>query len=418
MRRVSAAAALVALFGVGVWLAARSDPSSRPTAGRPSLAFGLLEGNPFLLQPGAVPAAFVASRDRITALRPRYVRVLIDWEKLQPARDIPPSLRVAADGCSRGVGPCAPHDGAADVLRALAQRQADDPGFWEPVVVIYGTPVWAAGAGAAPDGTGGCAVGSRARAPDLDAYRALVVAVREQAAALGVRLRWWAPWNEPNHPAFLGPQRDLCSPESPTRAADAYAQIVRAWRSARAPGDRLLLGELAGYDTPRAQATSVDEFIAALPRDVVCGSDLWAQHIYVRQGEVERELLDGDEPSLAGDPRADGRPALLQAILAALDARGCRQTHRMWLTETGVGGPRPGRDRSTDVVALSQACGALARAVRQWQRLDRVDVAIQYSVRDDPAFPVGLFAADLRQVYPAYRVWQALSRGGGGCPGP
>ena len=64
-----------------------------------------------------------------------------------------------------------------------------------------------------------------------------------------------------------------------------------------------------------------------------------------------------------------------------------------------------GRDRPTDDVSLTRACEAMATALAAWRRAPRVDVALQYSFREDPAFPVGLADASLTRLYAPYRAW-------------
>jgi hypothetical protein len=418
-----AAALLVAgvLAGCG-----GSGDDFRPGPEPPSLEIGVLEGNPHLLAPGAVPAEFAPSRDRLAELRPRYVRVLIDWEKIQPQPDAAPRFDVPSDGCMRGVPPCAPHSGVRDVLRALAARRAAGERGWEPVVVIYGTPAWAVRQPAAETPRGDeCGLSSRAREPDPAAYTALIRALRAEARADGAPLRWWAPWNEPNHPAFLAPQRARCDDASPSTSAARYARIVDALRAVQEPGERILLGDTAGYDAPRPSASSVTEFIDGLPRRTVCSSAVWAQHVYVAQpGGPDGAAEQGGAP-LAGDADAAGSPALLRAVRAALDRHSCPNRHHLWLTETGVGGPRPGRDRPTDRASLRRACRAMAAALESWRRDPRVDVAFQYSFREDPAFPVGLADAQVNRVYAPYAAWRAAAVAPAGldqaveaCPSP
>lgn len=402
MRGALAALLLAVVVAVG-GCGAEVDPTPVPV--RAPLATGITEGNPALLAPGAVPAAFAPWRDQLAALRPRYVRILVDWEKVQPQPGAPPRFDLPGDGCMRGTPPCAPNLGIRDLLRALAARRATGQPGWEPVVVLYGTPEWAARRPVAPvvPGDGDCGVSSRAREPDPVAYRALVEALRAEAREDGAPVRWWAPWNEPNHPAFLAPQRERCAADSPSRAAEAYARIVRAFRAVRQPGERILLGETAGYDEPRASASSVAEFITGLPRDVVCASSSWAQHVYV--AEPGTDAADRSGAPLAGDADAAGSPTLLAAVFAALDRRRCPVRHRMWLTETGVGGPRPGRDRPTGDAALRRQCQAMVAALTRWRRDPRIAAALQYSFREDPAFPVGLADAGLTRRYAPYAAW-------------
>jgi hypothetical protein len=200
--------------------------------------------------------------------------------------------------------------------------------------------------------------------------------------------------------------------------------VVDAFRAVREPGERILLGELAGYDAPRPSASAVTEFIDGLPRDTVCSSAVWAQHVYVAEpGDPEPQAqVEGEKGSpkadapLAGDADAAGSPGLLRAVMDALDRHRCGARHHVWLTETGVGGPRPGRERPTDTASLDRACRAMADALAAWRRDPRVDVAFQYSFREDPAFPVGLADAGLRQVYAPYAAWRAAGRGEAASP--
>lgn len=346
-----------------------SRPPSPP--GRPGLALGITEGNPFLIRPGRVPPAFAPWRDKVAALHPRSLRILVDWSQVQPAPGAPPQWDNPETGCVRTVGPCAPFNGIRDELRAASAAGI------VPVFVLYGTPSWAATAPAA-----GCLPrGSTAfsRPPDVAAYQRLVGSLLALVRAEGVRLAYWSPWNEPNHPAFLAPQRAACDPASPPLAPAIYAQLAQAMRVVLAggPGQRMLAGELAGYDRPRAEAAGAAEFASALPAAVVCHAAAWAQHGYVRT-----------HGRLAADPAAAGT---LQAVEAALDAKGCDDPPPVWITETGIGGDR--------------GCPAMATSLAAWRQDPRVAAAFQYTFRDDPAFPVGLADAGLTRVHPSYAAW-------------
>ena len=48
---------------------------------------------------------------------------------------------------------------------------------------------------------------------------------------------------------------------------------------------------------------------------------------------------------------------------------------------------------------------ALAAQLKRWTADPRVQAILQYTFRDDPAFPVGLLSADLAHVRADYRLW-------------
>src|SRR4051794_22178906 len=383
-----AAVAALALAGCGA-ADQPPTPTPAPPPAPPGLVLGVTEGNPYLIRPGAVPRPFARWRDLLTELHPRYLRLLVIWSQLQSRRDRPPDWAKPADGCLRDREPCAIFAGMRDQLRA-----AHAAGL-EVVVDIFSTPPWAAGprAGCERPGTP-----PTARMPDLDAYRALVRSLLEEARAEGVPLRWWSAWNEPNHPVFLNPQRGRCDSAAPTLAAEHYAQLVRALKSEldAFPGEqRIVLGETAALDEPRPTATGAAEFAAALPRDVVCSAAVWAQHAYV-----------GVDSDLAGDAPAG---TVVREVEEALAARGCPgDAPRVWITETGVpaGGGRAGSR-------------ALAGALRRWPAAPRVDAAFQYTFREDTAFRVGLADITLAELRPAYAAWRGAADGAipdpGGC---
>ncbi|MEA2178153.1 MAG: hypothetical protein QOG77_1450 [Solirubrobacteraceae bacterium] len=359
--------------------------------------------NPALVGTAAAPPAFTAARERVAALKPTYYRLMVDWRRLQPTAGGPPNWDSPSDGCIRGQPPCVESAGIRAILRALRERQQADGG-WQIVVTFYGTPDWALRGGVPGCGTD--------RRPNLDAYRTLVRSFRELVAQEGVEVHLWSPWNEPNHPEFLGPQRASCSAEAEPLTPTEYANIAYAMQAELGAGDRLVLGELAGYDRKRARAVAAPEFAAALPAPLVCASDIWAQHAYVRPADVATGQAGEDEPSLAGDPDAAGDPSLLRDVIAALDAKGCERKHRLWITETGVGGPRTGENRPSDDETDRQSCEAMDNALRYWAQDTRVDAAFQYTFREDSSFPVGLADTALDRLYRSYEAWQAWSTPG------
>ena len=309
------------------------DARERP---RP-LVTGLTERNANLLWSRAakpeLPEGFGPWRDRVEALRPDYYRLMVDWSQVQPTRRQIPQFDKPDDGCLRGAPPCGQFAGMRDVLRAVRSQQ-EAHGGWEVVVTIYGVPGWAA------IEAGGCERAQetpRSRpitARGLRGYRALVRDLLRLGEEEGVDLRWWSPWNEPNQPFFVSPQRPRCDAQAPSRAIGVYTRLVRAVRAElrRAGGDRrLVLGEMAGVNQPSPLVTGVKELVEGLPEDVACSGAAWAQHQYAERG-VE-----------AGLEGAVGQ------LRRALNRRACTRDKPIWVTETGVGGTRVGAARTRRV---------------------------------------------------------------------
>jgi hypothetical protein len=379
-----------------------------PADAASSPAFGLTEDNADLLwsPAGAAPsggAQFEPARERLTALHPSYVRLLVDWAALQPDAASPAALATPVDGCARSIAPCGEYRGIAAELAAIASQQrtarAEGRADFQVVLDLFGVPGWAARAPEGCEAAGSQPFSRPISAAGLAGYRRLIHALLALGAREGVRLGWWSPWNEPNSPRFLGPQRASCTTRSPSLAPAVYAQLAQAMAdelSADGAGDRLLLGELAAYPTDSVHRTSVASFVAGLPASVLCLSGVWSIHAYAGYGP--------GEPGAAGtDPVA--------VLERALDARGeCGREASVWVTETGAGAPHPGRPRASDQADEREGCLALARAVIGWSRDARVGAIFQYTFREDTAFPVGLLSADLAHVYPAYDLWHSFTR--------
>ncbi|MCW3013011.1 MAG: hypothetical protein JWO02_103 [Solirubrobacterales bacterium] len=358
----------------------------------PQLSIGVDEQNPWLFQPGAVPEGFAPWRDRVAALRPVRYRMFVDWSGLQPDPARPADLAQPNNGCMRGLPPCGAYAGIRDRLRAIAARQKADGGGWEVMVVLYGAPEWAARP------AGGCervGTGPRAR-PYNDAglagYRTLIRDLLALGRAEGVALRWWSPFNEPNHPAFISPQRQACSVTSPSLAPGVYTGIVRAAQAELAADvakHDLVLGEMAGYGSPSPRGTGIGEFVRALPDDVACAATVWSQHEYTQP--------DGAQPDAVGQ------------LERVLDERPCTRGKPIWVTETGVGGAHAGGPRSLQDASLAVQCAAQATLLERLDADPRVGAAVQFSLRDDPAYPVGFFDSRLTRAYPTLGLWQAWS---------
>lgn len=363
-----------------------ATPAPVPAAG-PGLAVGVTEPNPNLVAaPGqfAVPEPWAHWRDALGTIHPSFYRLVIDWASIQPTAAAPADLGTYNAGCMRALQPCLAWTGVRDQLRALASRQRE--GGWQGLAVITGTPDWAA---APPSGCERPSAKPHSRPPRADAlpaYQKLVTDVLAVAAQEGADLRFWSAWNEPNHPAFISPQRGECNRKSPTSSAAPYADMVRALQQALAGvgGDhRIVLGETAGLLDPGRYTTTVPEFIAALPQDVVCSTTVYSEHAYI----------GGPDPV---DPVAD-----------ALAARGCPNPFTIWITETGVG-PAPSEYSGARAIADEQeGCRDLHERLVQWWKDPRVTVAFQYTFRQDDRFPTGLVTTDLASARPALAEWTA-----------
>ena len=358
------------------------------------LAIGLTESNANLLlaAPAVVPAGFQAARAALSALHPAYVRFDVDWAAVQPNAATPPQFDTPSSGCARQTGPCATFAGLRDDLHALATQQRAGSGY-QPVIVIYDAPSWAAVAASGcrqpPSSSGADLISARG----LAGYRQLVLSLLALGRSEHVALNWWSPWDEPNQPLFISPQRASCAGDSPLLSPAIYTKLTRTLAvtlRAAGPDHQLVLGDLADFPKPRAHVGGIGEFIAALPQDVICATRVWAQHEYPK-------------PSAPG-----GVPGGVFALEQALDARGrCGLQARIWVTETGVGAPRLGQPRDTSAVELAAGCRLMGRVLASWDRDRRVDVAFQYSFREDPSFQVGLADAALTRLYPTYHLFQA-----------
>jgi hypothetical protein len=77
------------------------------------------------------------------------------------------------------------------------------------------------------------------------------------------------------------------------------------------------------------------------------------------------------------------------------------------VTETGAGALPPGKPRLPGAAPLRAGCRSLAALLERWYRDPRVAVAFEYTLRDDPRFPVGLSPPAGGPAYPTYALWQA-----------
>ena len=373
------------------------EPEPEPEGPAPEgrLATGLTERNASLLFADgarAVDAGLEPSRARVTRLRPAYYR-LVDrlGRSCSRRRGGPPTLARTDDGCLRGIAPCGAYAGVRDQLRAVASQQRAGRG-WEVVVrALRRARLGRRIRPAAASDRGSRPARGRSPPPACGATGGSSATWMRWRPPKGVALRWWAPWNEPNQPFFISPQRAACSTSSPALAPRVYARLVRAARAElrELGGQRdLVLGELAGFDGPRPLGAGIAEFVRALPRDVACAGAVWSQHAYAEPGAADRAGPVGQ-------------------LKRALARRACTRSVPIWVTETGVGGARSGDERDTSTRELRRGCRILDALLRRWYRDERVDAAFQYTYREDTVFPVGLADAGLTRLYPTFGLWRA-----------
>jgi hypothetical protein len=380
-------------------------PLPPPPSGRITPAFGITEGNAHLIAPGALdpaPRGFAWARAALWSLHPRYLRVDVDWSKLQPRLDRPPRLDAPQDGCTRGRPPCAPYHGLRDVFAAIVARRRAGSAV-EPVLNFYGAPAWAVGASGScqPPATppAARAVGPQA----LAEYRALIADVLALARGVGLEVRYLSPWNEPNNARFLSPQREVCDPgAAPTLAAGVYASLARTMRAVLRSDSQphaLVLGELAGASGSGRFSSTIGDFVSALPTDVVCSARVWSVHAYARHSRA-----------------APDQVAILER---ALDRRArCARGASIWVTETGAGAPQQGGPPQSTLLEQRAACRALGAMLDRWDRDPRVKAAFQYSFRQDPVFPVGLVGPALKRPFWTYSLWRVWNGPANGATDP
>ena len=317
-------------------------------------------------------------------MHPALYRLVVYWPSIQPKAGAPADLDQLNGGCVRDKGPCAGYLGVRDQLRALAARQSQGEG-WEGFVVITGTPEWAA---RPPSGCERPKIGPTNRMPRTDAlpaYRRLVRDILKAAKKEGATLRYWAPWNEPNHPYSSSPQRAApCGAAQPSISAPPYIEVARTLKQAleKAPGDQgYVLGEVAVMVRRLPITTTVNEFLDALPPKLMCGARAWTQHTYIGGEDVVDDV--------------DRR----------LKRKGCGDMP-IWMTETGAGAPRTATARTGGKAAELRGCRSVHRVLERWYRDPRITAAIQYTLREDDVFPTGLVTTDLTRAYPALKEWQ------------
>jgi len=355
---------------------AAGTPGARVVEGDGTLAIGITEPNPAFLT-GSDQPDFDRWQPALAAIRPTYYRLVVEWaDNVRPDGSF--DVAHPQGGCLRTLPPCAGWPGIRAQLAAVAAAQRAAPGHYRPMVVFTETPERFA---RPPGGCEQAGTEPRSRPPRADAlpaYQDAVRAILAEARAAGVELPYWSPWNEPNHPYFLSPQRARCDRDAPSAAVRRYVELARAMREVldAEPGEQqLVIGETGSLIRRNSISTRVAEFARALPRDLVCSARAYGQHDYA----------GNDDP--------------VGPLSRALARLRCPRAPEVWITETGA--------RSNRYPAPRAACRAVRERLRRWYRDPRVTAAFQYTLREDDRFPTGLVTTDLTRAYPVLAEWQA-----------
>ena len=198
-------------------------------------------------------------------------------------------------------------------------------------------------------------------------------------------VRYWAVWNEPNHPQFLKPQFTGRGRRRHAASPGIYRKLVRAARAGLDKSgnrhDRMLVGDTAPRGTSRVVAPvpfvrGTFCLTRSWHKRKRCGRldvDGWAHHPYTtRRG-----------PWWIPPQRGDVTIATLSRLRRALDragrARAVRRGLGIYLTEFGI------QSRPDPYVGVSETKQAEYRSIAEriaW-RNPRVRAFSQYLMRDD-----------------------------------
>ena len=250
---------------------------------------------------------------------------------------------------------------------------------------VAGTPD--VGRRAPPSGCERDETAARSRAAARRPARRLRALRRRRARARRrgrARLRYWSPWNEPNHPYSLSPQRD---------AVRARAPVARR-RALRRAGERDAAGARRRAGRPGDGARRARR--PAESRPYTTGDPRVHRRRCRRSSSARRRSGRSTATSAASTRSTTSRRALVEVLLPAdardLDDRDRRRRGGHWAASARVRAKQRG------------TCEQLHRRLVQWYQDKRVTAAFQYTLREDDVFPVGLVTTDLTGLPVARRV--------------
>lgn len=221
------------------------------------------------------------------------------------------------------------------------------------------------------------------------------------------RVRWWQPWNEPNHHNDLNPQFDI-APDQPATATSPlaspaiYRELLQGFaRAAHAvhADNVVVAGGLAPFFRPspggRASAplTFARELLcmdaANRPKPSCPGGplefDAWSQHPYT-SGDARHSANSPTDVSL-GD-----MPEVVRLVRAAQRAGRIKAPRpvRMWVTEFSWDSSPPDQYGVPNTLLTRWVAEALHEL---WH--DGVELVTWFQIRDAVAPPQGIFQSGL-----------------------
>ena len=327
-----------------------------------------------------------ATLDEIRSFGVDRVRVLVYWRRFAPA---PTARRKPRFDAADHTAYPGDNWGAIDRLLTAAEAR----GIKVQLTPTGPVPRWA---------TRGRR--SQVRDPRPEEFRAWMTALGNRYRD---RVGVWSIWNEPNHPAFLGPQYRDGRPASPRLYRSLYIAARRALESTGNGDDLVLFGETL----PRGGSRVVN------PLPFLRGA-LCLDSRYRRTGGCSRLTIDGyahhayttrEGPRFRPTDRTHVTVGVLDRLTGALDraarAGAVSSGVDLYLTEFGI---QSHPDRIAGV-SLARQAEYLAVAERIAYANPRVRSFSQYLLRDDPrredgsygGFETGLRTARGRKK-PAY----------------
>jgi hypothetical protein len=302
--------------------------------------------------------------NRLRAAGASGMRVLLNWREVAPA------------AYPAGFDPSNPGDPRYRWQKFEGEVRAAAAAGLQPIVVIRSAPDWASGGGPGRAGT---------VQPDPNQFARFAHAAAERYSGgfQGLpRIRYWQPWNEPNHFGFLNPQAGLAAVGHYRLLVNAFADAVHAVRADNA----VIAGGMAPFRNDAADALVIPPL--AFMRELLCVSagrqpkatcdtrikfDIWSHHPYTA-GSPTHDAANADDASISALPQ-------MRRMLSAATRAGHIVSSgpvRFWVTEFAWDSNPPDPNGVPERLRSRWVAEAL---YRMWHA--GVSMVTWYKLRDD-----------------------------------